>query len=151
MRGVEILHVVFDTSGSFCEPGKKHMLNYLGNTAMNLECMSWAKVKFVFHTWNEKLEVVEEVGNLFTEGVADAEILRHFLSECTENEAVILITDGEFEGADKHSFKAAINALGQRFAVVAAGYDAEIFRLQSLTPNSFYAEDMYTVFKLLAG
>ena len=151
MRGVEILHVVFDISGSFHEPGKQHMLNYLGNTAMNFSFASWAKAEFVFHTWNEELEVVEEVSELSTRGIADAEILRQFLTELTETEAVILITDGAFEGVNKRSLKSAISALGQRFAAVAAGYDAEIAYLQSLTPNFFFAEDMYTAFKFLAG
>lgn len=151
MVGVERLHVIFDASGSFCEPGKQHMLQYLGNTAMNLAFMPWVKAEFVFHTWSDELCDLEDGATIPTEGIADAEVLRRFLSERADNEAVILITDGNFEGADKRKFKDAAAALGNRFTVVAAGYDAATVRLQSLSKNFFCAEDMCTAFKALAS
>ena len=151
MIGIERLHIIFDASGSFCEPGKKHMLNYLGNTAMNLSFMSWARVEFVFYTWNDELCEVEDVATIPTEGIADTNVLCNFLSKLTDNEAVILITDGNFENTDKKKLKKVANWLGKRFAVVAAGYDAAKVQLQSLSNNFFYAEDMYTAFKILAG
>ncbi len=151
MVGIERLHVIFDASGSFCESGKFHMLRYLGNTALNLAFMSWAKAEFVFYTWNEELCELEDDAKIPTKGIADTEVLRQFLAEREDNEAVILITDGHFEGADKRKLKDAAVALGNRFAVVAAGYDAATVRLQSLSKNFFFAEDMCTAFKVLAG
>lgn len=152
MIGVKRLHVIFDASGSFYESGKFHMLRYLGNTALNLAFMSWAKAEFVFHSWNEELcELENDDAKIPTKGTADTEILRQFLVERTDDEAVILITDGHFEGADKRKFKDAVTALGNRFAIVAAGYDAATVRLQSLSKNFFFAEDMCTAFKVLAA
>lgn len=151
MIGIERLHVIFDSSGSFCEPGKQHMLRYLGNTAMNLAFMSWAKAEFIFHTWSEEIFDVEDVAIIPTEGIANAEVLRQFLSERTDNEAVILITDGNFEGVNKKNLKETVDVLDKRFVVVAAGYDAAKVQLQSLSKNFFFAEDMCTAFKVLAG
>ena len=151
MAGIEILHVIFDASGSFCEPGKKNMLNYLGNTAMNFAYLSWAKVQFVFHTWNEELCEVDSVEKIPTQGVTDTEILQQFLADCKENEAVILVTDGNFEKFNRMKLKKISDELGERFAIVAAGFDAEIILLQSLSKNFYFAEDMYTAFKILAG
>lgn len=149
--GIERLHVIFDASGSFYEPGKQHMLRYLGNTAMNLAFMSWAKAEFIFYTWNEELCDAEDISAIETKGIADAEVLRQFLSELADNEAVILITDGNFEGVNKRKLKDLTVSLDKRFAVVAAGYDAAKVQLQSLSKNFFFAEDMCTAFKLLAG
>lgn len=151
MIGIERLHVIFDASGSFCEPGKQHMLRYLGNTAMNLAFMSWAKAEFVFYTWNEELCDTEDLSTIPTKGTANVEVLRQFLSELADNEAVILITDGNFEVAGKRKLKDMTIALDKRFAVVAAGYDAAKVQLQSLSKNFFFAEDMCTAFKVLAS
>lgn len=151
MIGVNTLHIVFDSSGSFCELGKQHMLNYLGNTVMNLEIMSWVKVKFIYHIWNEEIQDVESVEKISPKGIANVEALQDFLNELAENEAIILITDGDFKGINKKSFKEAVNNLDKRFAVILAGYDAAVLQLKSLSPNCFFAEDMATAFKVLAG
>ena len=145
---IETLHVIFDSSGSFVEAGKDFMKNYLGNTAENLRLAYEDNVEFIFYTWSNELSEVESVEKISARGVANAEVLQNFLLELGENDAVILITDGDFDGIKKSSFRAAVNSLGRRFAVIAAGYDAEIILLQKLSPNFFAAEDMLTAFKM---
>ena len=140
------MHVVFDGSGSFNEVGKKFMLNYLGNTVENLKLAFEDKVEFVFYTWSNELREVESVEKIPARGVTDVEVLRKFLLGLGAGDAVILITDGDFDGVKKSSFRSAVNSLGKRFAVIAAGYDAATVQLQKLSPNFFMAEDMMTAF-----
>lgn len=151
MIGIEVLNVVVDASGSFCEFGKQHMLDYLGNTVMNAENMPWARAQFNFCIWREEIVAVESLEKIPAEGVTNVEALIRFLLERKDNEAVLLITDGDFKGADKRPLKNAAETLGNRFAVAAAGFDASILRLHSMTPNCFAAEDMLTAIKILAS
>ncbi len=151
MIGIDILNVVFDASGSFREPGKQHLLNYIGNTAMNLELLPQMTTKFAYYTWRDEIRKADDVENISAFGKSNVESLRRFLLARAENEAVILITDGNFFGMETRAFRDAVTSLGNRFAVAAAGFDAAEFRLRALTPQFFYAEDVVAAFKLLAG
>ncbi len=151
MNGIEELHVIFDASGSFCEPGKQRLLEYLGNTVMNVEKMCWFAVKLRLYTWREKIEEIQDASALPGKGQAEIRALKKFLDNLPQSDGVILITDGLFGTMRDRQLMAQAKAMKDRLQIVAAGYDADRRNtLKKLSDNIWLAEDLLSLMRIMA-
>ena len=153
MNGIEELHVIFDASGSFCEPGKQRLLEYLGNTVMNVEKMSWFAVKLRLYTWRKEIEEIQDASALPGKSQAEIRALKKFLDDLPQADGVILITDGLFGiMRDNRQLMAQAKAMKDRLQIVAAGYDADRRNtLKKLSDNIWLAEDLLSLMRMMAG
>lgn len=150
MVGITGIHVIFDASGSFAEPGKKDLLAYLGNTVMNAELMPWFQARLHLYAWRECIDELESAAEIPAHGTASTNALRQFLAHVQPEEAVLLVSDGLLDHAKDKALLQQTHEMALRLQVVAAGYDADESCLRKLTDNVWPTADFVTALRLLA-
>lgn len=151
MNGIDEILAVFDTSGSFHEPGKQHVLEYLGDTVANAENMEWFQARLRIYTWNDEVLESEDIPPALSgHGIADVRALKKFLEKVADYQAVLLISDGLFGPFRDKKLTLLTQHMGRRFQVVVAGYDADTSTLKKLTGNVHQAEDITSILHMLA-
>ena len=85
--------VIIDCSGSMREMGKDVVLKLARNSIM-LTVKEWTDISLKFFKWNEKVEALKNLKELFSKGSADIHVLRDFFSEIDANSRVRVISDG---------------------------------------------------------
>lgn len=85
--------VIIDCSGSMREMGKDVVLKLARNSIM-LTVREWTDISLKFFKWNEKVEPLKNLKELFSKGSADIHVLRDFFSEIDANSRVLVISDG---------------------------------------------------------
>lgn len=124
--------VIIDCSGSMREMGKDVVLKLARNSIM-LTVKEWTDISLKFFKWNEKVEPLKNLKELFSKGSADIHVLRDFFSEIDANSRVLVISDGLWADGAADKLKKIINERNICTMPISVGIDFNQSNLKKIS------------------
>lgn len=124
--------VIIDCSGSMREMGKDVVLKLARNSIM-LTVKEWTDISLKFFKWNEKVEALKNLKELFSKGSADIHVLRDFFSEIDDNSRVLVISDGLWADGAADKLKKTISERNIYTMPISVGIDFNQSNLKKIS------------------
>ena len=127
------INIIVDTSGSISENGKasviKNLLFAIGNIFQRDE---YSAYDVDLMQWSNRIEKIKNLSHLEFKGSLDGLILRTYLENMSENDSLILLSDGNFSTEVRSAFRN-ISKKEIKIYCMAIGADSDLFSLKSVS------------------
>ena len=147
------INIIVDTSGSISEDGKASVVKNLLYIIQNIfQRDEYNAYDVNLMQWSNRLEKIENLSRLEFKGSLNDLILRTYLENLSENDSLILLSDGNFSTEVRSAFRN-VSIKKIKIYCMAIGADSDLFSLKSVStyPIVFNSVDIINVISKVCG